>query len=111
MLITFRSKAWSNITMFGDPALMLLKMMGHSGTVPGALPADEIPAALARLELALNNASGVRDAQLAPSTPGGDADTEQPVALQLRAQPLIQLLSASSRSGCDVMWSQDHPVI
>ena len=45
MLVTFRSKAWGNVTMFGDVAETLLKMMGHTGTVPSALLAADIPAA------------------------------------------------------------------
>jgi hypothetical protein len=49
MLITFQTKAYANITMFGDVAIALLKLMGHSGTVPGALMADDVPAALAHL--------------------------------------------------------------
>ncbi|HAJ92821.1 MAG TPA: hypothetical protein DCO71_09470 [Gammaproteobacteria bacterium] len=32
MLITFSSSAYANITMFGDVALRLLKLMGHSGS-------------------------------------------------------------------------------
>ena len=45
MLITFSSSAYANITMFGAVALRLLKQMGHSATVPGALLAEDIPAA------------------------------------------------------------------
>ena len=37
MIVTFRSKAHADIMMFGDIAVNLLKLMGHSGTVPGAL--------------------------------------------------------------------------
>ena len=36
MLIRFDSDV-GGFTMFGDVAVRLLKMMGHSGTVPGAL--------------------------------------------------------------------------
>ena len=50
MLVTFRSKVSGEITMFGDVAVTLLKLMEHSGTVPGALLADQIPSALARLK-------------------------------------------------------------
>lgn len=50
MLVTFSCPAYGKITLFGDVALKLLKMMGHSQTVPGALLADDIPAALTRLE-------------------------------------------------------------
>jgi hypothetical protein len=35
MIVTFRSKAHADIMMFGDIAVNLLKLMGHSGTVPG----------------------------------------------------------------------------
>ena len=34
MLVTFTTNAYADITMFGDVALAMLKMMGHSGTVP-----------------------------------------------------------------------------
>ncbi len=40
MIVTFRSKAHADIIMFGDIAIKLLKLMGHSGTVPGALLAE-----------------------------------------------------------------------
>jgi len=33
--------------MFGDAAVRLLKLMGHSGTVPGALLAADVQTALA----------------------------------------------------------------
>ncbi len=52
MLVTFFCPAYANITMFGDVAVRLLKMMGHSGTVPSALLAENVPAALGRLEAA-----------------------------------------------------------
>ena len=53
MLITFSCPAYANITMFGDAAVRLLKLMGHSDTVPGALLAPDVQAALARLEAAV----------------------------------------------------------
>ena len=51
MLVKFRSEA-GNITMFGDVAVTLLKMMGQSGVLPGALVAKDVPAALERLKRA-----------------------------------------------------------
>ena len=53
MLITFSCPAYANITMFGDAAVRLLKLMGHSDTVPGALLAPDVQAALERLEAAV----------------------------------------------------------
>lgn len=99
MLITFRSKAHADITMFGEVAVRLLKMMGHSGTVPGALLPEEIPDAVARLKSAL--------AHVAPAAADvADEEDEPAVSLAQRARPLIQLLDAAARDGVEVMW--DH---
>ncbi len=105
MLVTFRTNAWANVTQFGDVAVTLLKMMGHSGTIPSALLAADVPAALARLK-----------EQLAASAPEPRSeswrdvdDAETPVGLRQRAYPLIELLSAAARQKCDVMWAEDHP--
>ncbi len=58
MLVTFQTKAYAPITMFGDVAVTLIKLMGHSGTVPGAILAEDIPAALARLRAAVAEHAG-----------------------------------------------------
>lgn len=54
MLVTFTTDAYADITMFGDIALAMLKMMGHSKTVPGAILAADVPMALDRLKAAIN---------------------------------------------------------
>ena len=53
MLVTFSNRLSGDITMFGDIAVQLLKLMGHSGTVPSALNAEDVPTALANLQNAL----------------------------------------------------------
>jgi hypothetical protein len=50
MPITFKSKHSPSIVMLEAVALELIRIMGHSGGVPGALAAEDIPAALERLE-------------------------------------------------------------
>jgi hypothetical protein len=105
MLVTFRSTAWGNITMFGDVAVALLKMMGHSGTVPSALLARDVPAALARLKQQL--ASGAKEENV--DTPSDDDDAEEPVGLERRAYPLIEMLSAAAEQEADVMWQAGEP--
>jgi hypothetical protein len=110
MLVTFHSDAWSSITMFGDVAVSLLKMAGHSGTIPSALLADDIPAALARLNQALANAPEEKTKPRVRSD-AEDADTPPPVGIRLRAFPLIELLSAAAAKKCDVMWEQGAPPV
>ena len=97
MLITFSTDAYADITMFGDVAQALLKMMGHSGTVPSAIQAADVPAALSRLTAAIESTKA------APSVDDEDED-EPPVSMSHRALPLIELLTAAAKDGCDVMW-------
>jgi len=95
MLVTFTTDAYADITMFGDVGLAMLKMMGHSATVPGAILAADVPAALSRLTAAI-------DAEKASSpVAGGD---EAVVSMTHRALPLINLLAAAAKAGSDVMW-------
>lgn len=103
MLVTFRTKASGNVTLFGDVAIQLLKMMGHSGTVPSAILARDIPAALASLRQALASAP-------AEAARPHDDDGEEPVGIRRRAYPLIELLTASAKAGADVMWEEGVPI-
>jgi hypothetical protein len=103
MLVTFTCKAYADITMFGDVALTLLKMMGHSGTVPGAILAEDVPAALDCLKRAIE-AEKPEPAQ-GESTESEDEDRDEPrVRLATRALPLIELLTAAAKADADVMW-------
>jgi hypothetical protein len=97
MLVTFTTKAYADITMFGDVALAMLKMMGHSASVPGAILAADVPAALSRLTAAI-------EAEKA-SPPVQDQDADEPVvSMRNRALPLINLLAAAAKSESNVMW-------
>ena len=97
MLVTFTTRSYADITMFGDVALAMLKMMGHSATVPGAILAADVPEALRRLSAAL-------DAEKAAS-PVANKDADEPVVnMATRGLPLINLLAAAAKSGNDVMW-------
>jgi hypothetical protein len=99
MLVTFSTDAYANITLFGDVALDLLKMMGHSATVPSAILAADVPAALSRLTTAI-------DAGNAPP-PVEDKDADEPaVSMAHRALPLINLLTAAAKEGKNVMWAE-----
>ena len=97
MLVTFTPAAYADITLFGDVALAMLKMMGHSATVPGAILAADVPVALSRLTAAI-------DAEKA-SPPVEDKDADEPVVgMAHRALPLINLLAAAAKAESNVMW-------
>jgi hypothetical protein len=98
MLVTFTTDAYADITMFGDVALAMLKMMGHSATVPGAVLAEDVPAALNKLTAAID-----AEKDSAPVEEPDDED-EPAVSMAHRALPLIDLLTAAAKANCDVMW-------
>ena len=98
MLVTFKTDV-GDITMFGDVALTMLKMMGHSATVPGAILAADVPMALSRLKAALNAEKAP------PPDEGEDEDVDEPVVnMANRGLPLINLLTAAAEADCNVMW-------
>ena len=94
MIVTFRTKSFADITMFGDVAVTLLKLMGHSGTVPSAVNAEDIPAYLDKLQEGLNNYQD-----------NSDAEADEPaVGLQTRAKPLIDLMRSAHENNDSVSW-------
>jgi hypothetical protein len=103
MLVTFSCPAYADITMFGDVAVRLLKLMGHSGTIPSALLAEDVPAALERLHAAVETAGQMP----LPEESGHIDDEEPPVNLSHRALPLLELLGAAKKAKCNVMWDSN----
>jgi len=103
LLVTFSCPAYADITMFGDVAVQLLKMMGHSGTVPSALSAEDVQPALERLEAAV----AVKEQSAKPEEPAEEEDGEPPVSISHRALPLIELLKAAAKAECSVMWDSN----
>ncbi|EKO3908006.1 DUF1840 domain-containing protein [Vibrio fluvialis] len=107
MLMTFRCKTSANVTMFGSIGLQMLTMMGHSGTVPGAILAKDVPEALRLLQAAIE----FEKKKAQPET-DDDEDNESaielPVSIANRALPLIALLKAASQEECDVMWEEGY---
>ena len=97
--------------MFGDVAVTLLQMAGHSGTVPSAMRAADVPSALARLNEALAAAIPEEEKQQRVRAGSEDDDAPPPVGIRLRAYPLIQLLTAAAAQGRDVMWEAGAPPV
>ena len=110
MLVTFKTNAYSDITLFGEPAVSLLKMMGQSGNVPGAVLAEDVAAALSSLRAELAASAAAEDqgssGETEPEAADQDADTNPPIALHKRAGPLVELLEAALAAGENVLWDK-----
>lgn len=112
MLVTFRSTATESITMFEDVAVQLLKLMGATGRVPGALGPDDVPAALRQLEQATEqikagtHATPARpaDNEDAKNEDEDDEDREPPVDLATRAVPLLSILKRAAAAKAELVW-------
>ncbi len=100
MLVTFSCSAHADIVMFGDIAIRLLKLMGHSGTVPGAILAEDVETALKGLVTATQGESPLAGAENASD----EEDGEPAVSLSHRAFPLIELFEAAAKAKSNVMW-------
>ncbi len=97
MLVTFSCKQYGNIVMFGDVAVNLLHLMGHSGSIPGAILAADLPDALEKLEL------GLKKQRPTPSE-SKDNEAEQSIGLKHRAIPLIDMIKTAIAKDCNLMW-------
>jgi hypothetical protein len=105
MLVTFRSKASADVVMFGDVAVRLIKLMGHSGVVPSAIFAEDVGAALCQLKQAVEADKAEAVGKHSSQTEQDDSDPAA-VSLANRALPLIELLTAAAAAKCNVMWDK-----
>ena len=107
MIVNFSTK-FDRLTMFGEPALALLGMLGHSTRVPGPMLASELPAALARLRAALQESGHVPSPapSAEPDDPENGRPRERPVDLATRAVPLISMIERPIQGGADLMWDR-----
>lgn len=98
MLVTFKTSAYANITMFGDVGLKMLEMMSFGSSVPGAIDAEDLPKALENLTRALDKIPQQVE-------PAGEAEDDQPAfSLHTRAVPLVELLRAAIADETYLRW-------
>jgi hypothetical protein len=105
-MIRFTSPAGASVSMFEKDAKALIRMMGHSGTIPSAIRADDVAAALHQLEAALKTEEA-KDQTTQEGKPQAHAAEEKAVSVNVRAYPLLELLKAAMTKQKNVMWEQD----
>ena len=98
MLVTFKTKSYANITMFGVIGTKMLEMMNFGTAVPGAIAAADVAQALSNLQTKLETLSEVVE----PVEAGENAEVK--VSLQTRAVPLLALLESAVADENHVMW-------
>ncbi|ATQ74179.1 hypothetical protein CR152_06465 [Massilia violaceinigra] len=112
MLITFTSKAASEVLMYKEHAKRILDLL-HKDVDQGVITAMEAPHALQVLEKEIEESRQhsvsedvERDVHAHHNEDGDDTDHEQiqAVSFSTRAYPLVEMLRAAKAGGHDVVW-------
>jgi hypothetical protein len=99
MPVTFKTDSYPNITLLGEDALAMLKMLGHSPTVPGSIRAEEVAHALGLLETAIAASKGLPTVNIKVADEPG-------VTVAQRGRPLIDLFTAAIKARSYVTWDR-----
>lgn len=105
MLITFKSHAAQDLIMMKDLAMTLLGIIGKHLGERGVITKDELPVAIHKLEAAVSDTRRPHPADSSVSSGRAmDDEEEEPLHLGQRAYPFLDMLRASEREGCDILW-------
>ncbi len=105
MIVRFSSTKTESIIMFGDVAVRLIKMLGSSGVIPGAISAEDIPTAVKHLRQQLQAQAAQHPVPENTLREDDDKEDREPeIALATQAVPLIALLERAGAANVPVMW-------
>ena len=101
-MIKFSTETGQGLSMFENEAIQMIKAMGMSGNVPGAVKGENVAEALESLKASVDSES-----ESGAKEPMDDAEESKSVDLSTRAFPLIELLARSVESKEAVMWEHE----
>lgn len=102
MPVTFHTPSHAAVVYTNDVGVAMLKLMGRTGNVPGALDAEHVSVALDTLRQRLE-----AEAEAERGAPAAEASTDDdaaPIGAGTRAFPLVELLEAAIDAGDYVSW-------
>lgn len=109
----FKSRATADLIMLDATAQRLLALIGKETGRPGIITLEQIPAAIAALEQAVQSDEAQRAAagkgqEDADASEDGEDDAKvsprDAVSLRQRVAPFIDMLKRSAAEGRDVTW-------
>ncbi|MDO9145263.1 DUF1840 domain-containing protein [Rhodoferax sp.] len=103
MIYKFKSQAAAEVIMLQANGEQMLSIIGKEPSVQGIVTVDQIPAAIAALDAAIE----VHEAAVAKRREHPELVVEvegDSVRLRDRAAPFIDLLKTSAQAGKDVVW-------
>ena len=110
MFVKF-STHYGQLLMHGEPAVALVRLGGHSGTVPSAVLAADLPAFATKLRAGLELHGDELSPAPTPAEAGrgedDDEPRERPIKLRLRAVPLLDMIETAVRQKSDLVWEKN----
>lgn len=112
MLITFKSKAVADVLMYQEHAKRILDLW-QKDIQRGVLTHDELPQVIHKLEAEIEDSRKhpaseeiQHDVMVHHNAQVDDSDHEavQEVSFATRAFPLLEMLRAAHKDGCNVVW-------
>ncbi|MEB0140796.1 MULTISPECIES: DUF1840 domain-containing protein [unclassified Undibacterium] len=112
MLITFKSKAATEITMYKEHARRILELL-QKDVDRGIITPAELPHAIEKIEAAVADSKAhpvsdevSRDINAHPNDNGDDHEHVKPEAISFatRVYPVLEMLHAANKMQREVMW-------
>lgn len=107
-IVTFKSAACADTIYFGDVAKRMMELMGKDATDKGIVTVEQLPDAIARLKVAIEEDKVQHRRQVLEETPeteqAGDGRTRPRVSLTQRVLPLLAMLETSLAEKKPVVW-------
>lgn len=111
MIVKFSTR-YGQLLMQGEPAVALIKLGGHSGTVPSAVLAADLATFATKLRAGLE----LHGEELSPAPlvaeathdeERDDEPRERPIKLHLRAVPLLDMIETAVQQKSDLVWEKN----
>ena len=103
MIYKFKSQAAADVIMLQINAEQMLAIIGKEPSAQGIVTVEQIPAAIAALEVAVAAHEAMRSTSNTAAAAQDDVVGDS-VMLRQRAAPFIELLGSSAQAGKDVVW-------
>jgi hypothetical protein len=105
MLYKFRSKAAGDVIMLAANAEQVLRLLHREPAPTGILEVADMPAALAAIEAAVQEAEQARREAVAAAEAEGHAPpAREGVTLRQRVWPLAEMIKRSHAAKVDIVW-------
>jgi Domain of unknown function (DUF1840) len=105
MLYKFKSKATGDLIMLEPNGRRMLEIVGKEPGPKGIILPQDMPAAIAALEAAVNQEEAEQAAMVkAAQTEGKPVPKFEPISLRQRAVPFIEMLNRCQKAEHEVVW-------